>query len=390
MSKRVAHNRNLYPYHGEMLGITELSQRGAKNNPRTIKSRINQLGWSIEDAVDKPYQDTSITNSKHGMRNSREYSCWRSMKERILNEDNASYKHYGAKGLTIEPDWLEDFELFMVDIGEMPEPKERYSIDRIDNTKGYLRGNVRWATLEEQARNKSNNIYEVYRGEQRLVVELAEEAGMEYRTLYSRLYNRGWDIEKAMMTPLQEKERLFQYKGEMINLVEIAEAEGKKYQTLYYRVIRKNMTIEQALAEDPFPKLPINGEMLSKNQICEKYPISLVTLTKRLSEGMTPEQAVADQTERKLYDGKLLSRKELAVETGLSIDTIRRRWRKGLPIEEIVKPQARKMTKHLHKGAMRSLSEISKMESVSNGSLARHIRNGMSLEEALAYMGVSE
>ncbi|MNR04772.1 AP2 domain protein [compost metagenome] len=31
---------------------------------------------------------------------------------------------------------------------------ERVSIDRVDNTKGYVVGNIQWATDEQQARNK--------------------------------------------------------------------------------------------------------------------------------------------------------------------------------------------------------------------------------------------
>ncbi|MCG3815667.1 hypothetical protein I3256_06945 [Photobacterium damselae] len=385
MTKRTAHNRNFYLYQNQMLSIMELSELGAKINPKTIKSRL-QLGWSLEDAVEIPLQDTSITNATHGMRDTPEYSSWRSMKDRILNEKNPSYKYYGARGLTIEPEWVESFEAFIAEIGLMPEPKEEYSVDRIDNSRGYHKGNVRWSTLEEQARNKSNNIYENYRGDKRLLIELAEEHNIKYRTLYSRLYLHGWDIEQALNTPVQEQERLYFFQGELRNLVVISEMTGKTYSTLHRRVTELGMTIDEAVETDPFPKLLIHGEMLSKNQICEKYDIAFVTLNKRLEKGMSPEEAVADQTERKLYKGEWLSRKELAKATGIGIDTINRRWRKGFPIEDLVKPPTRKMAKHLHKGNMRSISEVAKMENIPNSTLARHIRNGMSLDEALAYI----
>jgi hypothetical protein len=44
------------------------------------------------------------------------------------------------------------FEKFLAEIG--PRPGRNYSVDRIDNYRGYEPGNVRWATSEAQAANK--------------------------------------------------------------------------------------------------------------------------------------------------------------------------------------------------------------------------------------------
>lgn len=54
--------------------------------------------------------------------------------------------------VTLCEEWLKSFAAFFAHVG--PIPGEGYSIDRIDNRKGYEPGNVRWATREVQARNR--------------------------------------------------------------------------------------------------------------------------------------------------------------------------------------------------------------------------------------------
>jgi len=54
------------------------------------------------------------------------------------------------KGVRVCDDW-HIFENFLKDMGEAP---EGLSIDRIDPFGNYERSNCRWATVEQQARNK--------------------------------------------------------------------------------------------------------------------------------------------------------------------------------------------------------------------------------------------
>lgn len=87
----------------------------------------------------------------HGMSSLPEYKIWGAIKQRILNPACHAYADYGGRGLTMEPDWVDSFEAFIEHVGPRPSPD--LSIDRIDNDLGYLRGNLRWATREQQARN---------------------------------------------------------------------------------------------------------------------------------------------------------------------------------------------------------------------------------------------
>lgn len=87
----------------------------------------------------------------HGMRNSREYSTWLSMKARCLDKGNKDYPRWGGRGITIYKQWINSFEAFFEYIGHRPDGT---TLDRIDTTRGYEPGNVRWATAKEQQRNR--------------------------------------------------------------------------------------------------------------------------------------------------------------------------------------------------------------------------------------------
>jgi hypothetical protein len=80
------------------------------------------------------------------------YSCWENMVQRCTNIKAESWKDYGGRGITVYPPWIRDFRKFAKCIG--PRPNKDYSIDRIDNSRGYEPGNVRWATYKEQSANK--------------------------------------------------------------------------------------------------------------------------------------------------------------------------------------------------------------------------------------------
>lgn len=74
------------------------------------------------------------------------------MKSRCGNPKHPKYANYGGRGITVCKEWSESFETFLADMGLKPHP--RMSIDRIDNEKGYLAGNCRWATYKEQSANQ--------------------------------------------------------------------------------------------------------------------------------------------------------------------------------------------------------------------------------------------
>lgn len=91
------------------------------------------------------------------------YGIWLGIKTRCFNENHPTYQAYGAKGITMHPGWRWNFREFSRYLG--PRPSRSHTVDRIDGTKGYEPGNVRWATRFEQSDNTTSNPVIDYKGE---------------------------------------------------------------------------------------------------------------------------------------------------------------------------------------------------------------------------------
>ena len=91
--------------------------------------------------------------TKHSMSKNRVYKIWCGIKSRCFNPNRDSFGAYGEVGILMQQDYAEDFLEFYKEVGN---PPDKYSsIDRIDNQKGYIKGNMRWSSHYEQSRNKS-------------------------------------------------------------------------------------------------------------------------------------------------------------------------------------------------------------------------------------------
>lgn len=141
----------------------------------------------------------SISGRSHGCSHgSAEYKSWLTMRKRCSDPKHTKYAYYGGRGVVVCAEWQHDFLAFFEHIGPKPTPK--HQVDRIDGSKGYEPGNVRWATAKQQCRNTSRNVWLEVGGERRCMSEWAEIRGVSVQTIWSRL-KRGWTPERAVNTP---------------------------------------------------------------------------------------------------------------------------------------------------------------------------------------------
>lgn len=122
--------------------------------------------------------------------------------DRCYNTKNKRYKDYGGRGIKVCEEWLNNYEAFKewaINTGY----KEGLSIDRKNNDGNYCPENCRWVTSKIQSNNIRSNHYVEYNGKRQTVAEWADELGINYDTLFGRLFTKKWDVEKALSTPVQ-------------------------------------------------------------------------------------------------------------------------------------------------------------------------------------------
>lgn len=130
---------------------------------------------------------------------SRTYRKWESMIGRCYRESHPAWKYYGGRGIEVCERWRESYGAFKEDMGEAPEGKW---MDRIDNNKGYEPGNCRWVTPKESAaKRRSKGGVKPDPGSLR---QRALAAGIAPIRVYQRV-RAGWDVEKALSVPVQER-----------------------------------------------------------------------------------------------------------------------------------------------------------------------------------------
>lgn len=136
-------------------------------------------------------------NTTHGLRHSREYKSWCSMKRRCLTPSCHAFKDYGQRGIKVCDRWL-NFENFLADMGTRPSGT---SLGRINNDGDYCPENCRWETRKQQNSNSRNNHPVTLNGETMLLSDWAERIGITKSGLLYRI-NKGWPSDRILLPKL--------------------------------------------------------------------------------------------------------------------------------------------------------------------------------------------
>jgi hypothetical protein len=99
----------------------------------------------------------SKIRKKHGDRDARLYSVWKTMKKRCENQNANGYKYYGDMGVKVCEEWHDYSEFKAWALANGYDEKAKHgvcTIDRINPYGNYEPANCRWVSMAEQNRNK--------------------------------------------------------------------------------------------------------------------------------------------------------------------------------------------------------------------------------------------
>ena len=178
--------------------------------------------------------------TKHGHSKSRLYNVWSTMKSRCFYEKNRSYKNYGGRGITVCPEWANDFAAFekwSYENGfDENATRKECTIERIDPNGNYEPSNCTWKNMKEQCNNKRNNHILTYKGETHTISEWAEKLGIKTSSLITRVH-LGWSVERILGEPIKS-EMLLEYHGVKKTIKEWAKEMGVLPRVMYCRKSR--------------------------------------------------------------------------------------------------------------------------------------------------------
>jgi hypothetical protein len=113
------------------------------------------------------------------------YKSWAAMKRRCDFPDELHKKYYKDKGITYCEEWKDfiNFRDWALSHGYI----EGYTIERLDNSRGYYPENCKWIPAKEQAYNKTNNHFVSIKGETKTIGEWCNQYNIKWTTFYARL-----------------------------------------------------------------------------------------------------------------------------------------------------------------------------------------------------------
>jgi len=154
-------------------------------------------------------QRTAEAHTVHGMARKEKthpiHRTWRAILQRCENPSDKNYKNYGFRGIKVCDEWHKFIPF--CDWALASGWQKGLQLDRINNNGNYEPGNCRWATPQENSRNRRNNRMITFAGKTQCLAAWVDDTGIGYFTLRDRINRYRWPIERALTEPVKRRKR---------------------------------------------------------------------------------------------------------------------------------------------------------------------------------------
>lgn len=113
---------------------------------------------------------------------------------RCTNPSTHGYYYYSK--IEVYSEWLFNPYKFVDYLYNLPNYFEGATIDRTDNTQGYIPGNIRWATNRQQQLNKKQTITITWNGKEMSLAEFIKHHTPLSQTQGYALYHKGRSLQQ--------------------------------------------------------------------------------------------------------------------------------------------------------------------------------------------------
>ena len=131
-----------------------------------VSGRTKSCGCLRQDAARANGTTHGLIRHKRGENAPKLYYVYAAMKQRCFNPQNANYKNYGGRGITVCDEWANDYKAFhdwaMANGYNENAARGECTLDRIDTDGNYEPDNCRWVSMKEQAKNTRNSFWYKY------------------------------------------------------------------------------------------------------------------------------------------------------------------------------------------------------------------------------------
>lgn len=263
---------------------------------------------------------------------------WQAIKVRCEDPLSKNWHRYGGRGIKLSAEF-QDSRVFVEYVRSLPNASRKLQLDRIDNNRGYERGNLRWVDARTNTNNRECTATVDYRGSIIPISDFVRDCTNLSYEYVRELLDCGVSPEEIATWRKHPKNIV--YDGKSMSLRHFAFEYTDMTPTNVRKLYLRGMSLDEIIAWNKHEprKVSFAGESMTFPTFVKKYTnLSVVYATKLYREGKTLEQLSSWRKKSDVitYKGKEMHFKDFVRDyTKMSYVYARQMYCKGKSLDEI-------------------------------------------------------